>query len=105
MIALYLVKPKAADKRELLFNKHACGAGLSNKSSCLATTLGGMKLTKSGDMIFAALCCATYARLKCSTNPLRFCPVCQRLQISPSWENNLILHQLASILFIYFLHF
>ncbi len=59
MIALYLVTPKAADKCELLFNKHACGAGLWNKSSCLATTLGGMKLTNCGDMIFAALCCAT----------------------------------------------
>jgi hypothetical protein len=63
MIVTNLVIPKAAAKRELLFNKQASEAGLLNKSSCLARTLGVTKFMNIRDMIWVALCCATEVKL------------------------------------------
>jgi hypothetical protein len=40
--------------------------------SCLAQTLGVTKLIIVTDMIWVTLCCATYVRLRCSTNPPQF---------------------------------
>jgi hypothetical protein len=44
-------------------------AGLLNKSSCLAQTLGVTKFIMVLAMDLVTLCCATYAGLRCSTNP------------------------------------
>ncbi len=44
-------------------------AGLLNKSSCLAPTLGVTKFIIVTDMNWVTLCCATEVRLRCSTNP------------------------------------
>jgi hypothetical protein len=52
-----LVTPKAAAKREHLFNKPE--AGWLNKSSGLSLALGVTKFTKEIDMILVTLCCAT----------------------------------------------
>ncbi len=50
MIAANLVTPKASAKLELLFNKLASEAGLLNKSSHLAATLGVTKLMHCYDL-------------------------------------------------------
>jgi hypothetical protein len=59
MIAINLVTPKAAAKQEFLPNKLPPEAGLLNKSSCLAQTLGVTKFTIVTDKIWVTLCCAT----------------------------------------------
>ncbi len=44
-------------------------AGLLNKSSCLAPTLGVTKFIIVKGMILVTLCCATQVALSCLTNP------------------------------------
>ncbi len=44
-------------------------AGLLNKSSCLAPTLGVTKFIFVKEMILVTLCCATQVRPRRSTNP------------------------------------
>jgi hypothetical protein len=46
-------------------------ASLINKSSCLAQTLGVTKFIMVIAMDSFKLCCVTYVRLGCSTNPLQ----------------------------------
>jgi hypothetical protein len=58
-----------------MFNKPTSGlillaeAGLLNKSSCLAPTLGVTKFITVKDVILVTLCCATQVALSCLTNP------------------------------------
>jgi hypothetical protein len=69
-----LATPKAGVRHEPLFNKtasevsaklelfiedHTSEAGLLNKSSCLAATLGEAKFINVTDRIWVILCCAT----------------------------------------------
>jgi hypothetical protein len=44
-------------------------ASVLNKSSCKAAALGVTNFTNVRDVILATLCCATYVRLECLTNP------------------------------------
>jgi hypothetical protein len=44
-------------------------AGLMNKSSCLARTLGATTIIMVIAVDSVTLCCATYVGLRCSTNP------------------------------------